>query len=302
MFRYPLLPLLALSACHAVAGYGPARPMEDARLSDGGLDTRIDASVDLQRYVDISSAPPAKACTASDLPEDAIWVQRFDAPSALPNSLPSVYPAQVGGPLRLFGKTFSRTSGPRGCGEALSYDTTWGNYGLVDDDLRLVEGTISIWVRFAGDGRLEGILSRDRANSREPGHLSLMRTVGGHIVLRLQTTDPDLINEPDLICSAHRAPSGLWHHIRVTFGGGQPPTLEVNGSHELLEGPLRMQGEMIWDCTLDPQVTHGIEGNSLPLAVGATLMFWSGSGTVYPKNYLQGAIDEIVISGKRVRR
>lgn len=315
-----LLFVLILCGCDRIASYGPATPVDSAPIPidsaadldaavpdipsdtttlppDLGPDLRADLYPDALLLFDGSPVvDPAQPCTVEALPADAIWVQRFEAelPTLSTDQTAVPYPADLGGDLSLFHNHWSTTNNSSACGLALESTSQSSDYGVVNDDLRLTEGRISLWVRFHSDGRLEGILSRDRQFTPEPGHLTLARAPNGHIVFRLQSQGVE-----DLLCSAGRAPSGVWHHIVVTFGGGVPPTLAINGDARLAGGTLVLNMRRYPDiCTPDPRLTHGIEDNDLPLMVGALNWASTSDLPLKPQFYLHGALDEIVISGQ----
>ncbi|MBW2734694.1 MAG: hypothetical protein JRH20_20095 [Deltaproteobacteria bacterium] len=234
-------------------------------------------------------------CGAAPAPEDLIWFQRFESTSPWsPQNVPTTLSADFGALLQLSGNDASLVNAQPGCGNALSFGPSRLSYGVITDELRLRQGVISLWVRFATEGQLEGIISRDANGQVEAGHLTLMRASDMRIGFRLQAKD----SGGDLLCSDDLAPPNTWHHIRVTFGGDEPPTLTLNGRQTLFGEKIPV-GTEDWSCTVAPRITHGIEGNSLPLVVGGSLMGWHTAQPVDVQHKLHGSVDEIVISGVR---
>ncbi|MBW2732919.1 MAG: LamG domain-containing protein [Deltaproteobacteria bacterium] len=281
---------LLLCGCHSIASYDAVLPV------DASIDLALDAvaSMDLTQDLTQDTAHVPMGCTVEPVASDAIVVQHFEEIIVDVGTAQLEMPAEPGDAMKLVGSGATLVEGPGSCGRALHLDGASSSYGLLEEDLRLEQGEISVWVRFERDGVLEGVFSRDRVQFSEPGHLTLMRTPSGRVMFRLQG---NTLEEADQLCSLDVVPVGVWHHIRISFGGGKT-SLSINGDERLYIGPLEVTNPEPWTCTEPGNVPHGIEGNSFPLVVGTTLMNWSGELPLASSYYLQGAIDELVINGR----
>jgi hypothetical protein len=150
------------------------------------------------------------------------------------------------------------------------------------------------------------VLSRDSMGLLEPGHLTVYLDLDGHIIVRLQTTDP---RDDAWLCTEQPLTPERWTHVGVNFGS---PALElvVDGvPHASVEPRTTLTpptagatpAERPADCGNSLTDGRGIAGNDEPWILGASSQN-TALGTADPVNggFASGELDHLRIS--RVRR
>lgn len=160
---------------------------------------------------------------------------------------------------------------------------------------RVAVGSLDFWARFPSPGAtVKGVFSRDEEGTRTAGHMSLLRTSMGNLVLRLQEP-PDTSR---VVCSAPVVDSE-WHRIGINFGAGGVEFWLDNVLQEA-PGSYNFGGGVVLSCG-GPPFEIGIDGNDNPFLFGASMSNSTAGGHEPVSEALHGLeIDHARLS--RVRR
>ncbi len=170
-------------------------------------------------------------------------------------------------------------------GAGLSFDGSDGSYIVPHDDQFLLdEGTVMLWVNPDRDNRDQGLLSKDASFNGTGGHLDIRMLSGGQIWTRLQNAE----SSQDVVLQGPDLAVGTWSHVAVSWGQGGV-TLSVNGELVASDSYTGGLGS-----------TAGGAGNFEPIALGATLRS-SGDLSADPlRQFFDGQLDEVAISGTQL--
>jgi hypothetical protein len=208
---------------------------------------------------------------------DTVALYTFDGDYGSPGTVTDAA-AQLDG--EIVGDGIKHVEGREGCGRALVFSGEGGHVLIpaAAELESLEQGTIDFWLRIDGKGE-QGVLSRDAANQREPGHLTILVTAERRIRVRLQDSSDNGGAEHEMI--SERVERNEWHHVAVCFG---PPELALylDGEQQDAEG-----------------TSIGIAGNNNPLVLGGA-SWGSPEGKAEPVVLpLHGALDSVRISAVR---
>lgn len=155
----------------------------------------------------------------------------------------------------------------------------------------LSTGSLDFWVRFPAAGPADrGIVSRDELNIGTPGQLTLFRTSGGNLVLRLQQSPP-----VEYFTCSPPVDDREWHRIGVNFGVGGLE-LWLDGALQTFPGPVTLFGGP--KICSDRGAEIGIDGTNNPFIFGADAHV-SAPGSHEP---VSGALHGIEIDHARLSR
>ncbi len=240
--------------------------------ADGGFDPGADGGFDPDAAINEPDAAPQIVCTPAELAIGILADYRFNDDAAMDetgNHHGTIQGASVQ----------SVDEGP--CASALAF-TSPNTYIRIDDSptWELESGSIDLWVRIPENNEVIGLVSKDAANSAEPGHFSLIQSTDGRIAVRGQTTTTS-----SMVCSDAPVTAESWIHIGVNFGspGNQ---LWIDGVPQNGTGSVFVSDGGLAPCV--GVLGLPIAGNSNPWVVGASAIV-SADGSAEPADgYLEG--------------
>lgn len=202
----------------------------------------------------------------------------------------------------LVGAHVNRAIGKPGCDLALTNTGEWDpvSYLTIPNSPRfqLTTGTVELWVRMEptlNTGSLVGLVARDADTGSTKGHLAVFWSKDDEVIVRLESGSAAASR-----CSGAKA-RGVWHHVRVRFGGGQDLSLSVttDGNEEQVAKRAAIDvGGWQFDCS--NTLSEGIDGNGNPWVVGAISSLDSEGALDKVTNPMKGMIDSLRIS--KIRR
>jgi hypothetical protein len=161
----------------------------------------------------------------------------------------------------------------------------------------LQAGSVELWVRFdplPEPGR-HGILLREAQWEDSPGHFQVLRLYeDGRTTIAARVQDGDETTFEQRFCSSLGLEDGVWHHIAVSFGGGQPITICIDGEPVDRASEIALKGSA---CGMDTPGSIG--GNDEPWVIGADTSNSQASSDAPAYGGLGGAIASLRISETR---
>ncbi len=265
---------------------GRCQDLGDARV-DGRADTRGEGRADARR----DTGSPA--CVDQ---LDADTVALFDFSGATLDDRTGFHTATI------VGGNVNRAIGKPGCDLALVNTGDWSpvSYLTIPNSPRfqLATGTVELWLKIdpnLNTGSLVGLVARDADTGSTTGHLALFWSKDDELIVRLERGANAASR-----CSAPKA-RGVWHHVRVGFGGGQDLALSVttdgNEDQVAKRAALDVAG---WQFDCSNTLSEGIDGNGNAWVVGAISSLDSEGALDKVTNPIKGMIDSLRIS--KVRR